>query len=96
MSLPDEKTLRGYLSFLREILIISRNCAKYQDNHEDIETLLDVVHNLPNFLQDWKSFDEEIFRDQLAFYDKNIPKPLSRKDLKLLVIFDDCCKQQDM
>ena len=91
--LPGERNLRVYLCFLHEVIIRARSCAKYHDNHANIETLLDVVHNLPDFLLDWESFDEEIFRDQIEFYDKSMPKPQSMKDLSLSTIFERCCEK---
>ncbi len=81
MKTIDEQTLKANLKFISYVLIHARRLAKDNAPHEQIADLMDVVHNLPNGLLNWKKWDQDHFLSFLRMYDEKWPNKMEQNNL---------------
>ena len=87
MSVAPEPFLTGYLSVLRNAILMARNWAGADVRNEKLADLMDAVHNIPELLNRWEECDEPSLRSALEHYDARWAA--SDREMSLCRLLDD-------
>ncbi len=87
MSVAPEPFLTGYLSVLRNAILMARNWAGADVRNEKLADLMDAVHNIPELLNRWEECDEPSLRSALKHYDARWAA--SDREMSLCRLLDD-------
>ncbi len=92
MGVAPEPFLTGYLSVLRDAILMARNWAGAGVLNEKLADLMDAVHNIPELLNRWEECDEPSLRSALKHYDVRWAE--SDRDLSLCRLLDEALEMK--